>query len=113
MKKDVLRIVISLAGLVGLVLFVYWHRKRKFEKEEKAEEEKKIVSVDFEAIGRIVLTAKETGRLVLERREKDPQGKYSDAWAPLSYEFDSLSEWRLAEPVKALPDYYSVNTLIT
>ncbi|HLG19888.1 MAG TPA: DUF4340 domain-containing protein [Bdellovibrionota bacterium] len=112
MKKDVLRILVSLALLVGLVGFVAWHRKQKAAKDDKAEEEKKIAQIDMEAIGRIVVDAKEGGKIVFVRRTKDAQGKFSDEWAALSNEFDSVSDWAIVEPIKSLPDYWSVNTLI-
>jgi hypothetical protein len=111
MKKEWIRNLVALAILAGMVLFVSWNRKSKFEKGEKEEKAKNLVTFDLKDAQKLEVETSQ-GLVTFERRPTDAKGKYTDAWSPLSEEFDTVSGWAMVSPISALPDQYSVNAIL-
>lgn len=109
--KDLWKILIALLVLVGMVLFGSWHKKKTFLANEAEEKASKLVSADWNGLTRIHIRTR-TEDIVLEKRPTGEKGEYTDRWAFLSDEFDSVSSWAITKPVEALADYYTVDTLV-
>lgn len=111
MKKDWLRIAIALAVLGGLTVFTSLRRKHEAEKSEKEEESKKLLTANLDDMDRLSIVTPE-GTVTLQRRPKDAAGKYTDSFAPLSDEFDTISPWGVTAPYSAVAEYFNANSLI-
>ena len=110
-KRDLLRNLVALIVLGGLAVYASLHRKKAAETSEAKESAKALIALDMSTVQKIEVI-NQPGRVVLERRPKDGKGKYSDQWAPLSDEFDSISEWVVTQPYHSLPQFHTVDTFL-
>ncbi|MFH1017800.1 MAG: DUF4340 domain-containing protein [Pseudomonadota bacterium] len=111
MKREWIRNLIGLALLVALVLYVSWQRKSSYEASQKTDQEKKLLDFDPGLMAKIVVK-NNAGTVVFAKRPKAGGGTFTDEWAPLSAEDDSLPDWAITEPVRSLPDEYTMRTLL-
>ncbi len=111
MKKELYRIVGAFLVLCGLTIVVWKHRKGEEATKSKKEEEEKLIKLDLGISERMAVTTA-NGKVVFEKRPKDEKGKYTDLFAPLSLELDSISEWMMVSPVKAPVDTYSIKSIL-
>jgi gamma-glutamylcyclotransferase (GGCT)/AIG2-like uncharacterized protein YtfP len=103
MKREYLKIGISLLLLLGIAIPLSLYREKKIAKLELDDQKDKFVNFELKDIQKIKIINK-LGEVELLRRKKDAAGKHQDEFVVRDFEFKKKPQWIVAKPYRAIGD---------
>ncbi|MCC7460290.1 MAG: DUF4340 domain-containing protein, partial [Proteobacteria bacterium] len=110
MKRELIKIGISLLVLLGIAIPLSLHREKKIARLEAEDLGEKFIQFEIKDLQKIKVINK-GGEVEMVRRKKDATGKYEDEFGSRDFEFKNKPEWIVVQPYRAIADTFMIETL--
>ena len=110
MKKEFIKIGVSLLVFLGIAIPLSLHREKKIEKLQEEDRSEKFVHFEMNEIKKFKVIRKQD-EVEIVRRTKDATGKYQDEFGSRDFEFKKKPDWIIVKPYRAVVDDMMVDSL--
>ncbi|MEZ4845738.1 MAG: DUF4340 domain-containing protein [Bdellovibrionota bacterium] len=109
MKRELIKIVISLLVFLGIAIPLSLHREKKIEKLEEEDRNEMFIHFEMSEIKKFNVINKQ-GEVEIVRRKADATGVYQDEFGSRDFEFKKKPEWIIVKPYRAVVDSMMIDS---